>query len=64
MTTLTQAPVPFFEDTRSLSEKLASEDREWRPHQPEHDCAAEIYQSQNEVGFPRRLRPGSRSLAA
>jgi hypothetical protein len=29
---------PFFTDERSISEKLAASEREWRPHQPEHDC--------------------------
>jgi hypothetical protein len=36
-------PVPFFEDTRTLGEKLRAEHREWRPHQPEHDCPAVIF---------------------
>lgn len=50
MTSVTQAPVPFFEDTRSLSEKLAGEDREWRPHQPEYDCPNDVYGLVLELG--------------
>lgn len=30
--------VPFFDDERSLAEKLRASEREWRPHQSEHDC--------------------------
>lgn len=44
------APVPFFEDSRTLSEKLNAEDREWRPHQSEYDCPAEIYGLVLELG--------------
>jgi hypothetical protein len=29
---------PFFADERTLVEKLQAEEREWRPHQPEHGC--------------------------
>jgi hypothetical protein len=43
-------PVPFFTDSRSLSEKLAAEDREWRPHQQEHKCPAEIFGLVLELG--------------
>lgn len=43
MATVLQVPVPFFTDSRTLSEKLATEDREWRPHEPEHDCPAQIF---------------------
>ena len=28
---------PFFKDERSLGEKLAATEREWRPHQPAHE---------------------------
>jgi hypothetical protein len=38
-----EAPVPFFTDTRSLPEKLRGDSREWRPHQPEHDCPSMIF---------------------
>lgn len=37
------APVPFFKDTRTLTEKLACEKREWRPAQPEHNCQQMIF---------------------
>lgn len=37
------AIVPFFTDTRTLSEKLACDKREWRPHQPKHNCPAVVY---------------------
>lgn len=29
---------PFFADERTIQEKLATIEREYRPHQPEHDC--------------------------
>jgi hypothetical protein len=29
---------PFFTDERTIADKLAATEREWRPHQPEHDC--------------------------
>jgi hypothetical protein len=31
----TTAPVPFFEDTRTLAEKLNSQQRKWMPHKDE-----------------------------
>lgn len=37
------APVPFFMDSRTLSEKLTAENREWRPHEPQHECPAMIF---------------------
>jgi hypothetical protein len=37
------APVPFFTDERTLAEKLECDRREWRPHQPEHDCPNTIF---------------------
>jgi hypothetical protein len=30
--------VPFFEDMRTLAEKLHVEDRQWRQHQPNQKC--------------------------
>ena len=33
-------PQPFFSDTRTFAEKLAVTEREWRPHQPQHNCPA------------------------
>ncbi len=45
MASKTQTPDlldPFYEDTRSISEKLAATEREWRPNQQEHDCPAII----------------------
>jgi hypothetical protein len=38
----TPEPVPFFTDPRTLAQKLAVEKREWRAHQPEHNCPALI----------------------
>lgn len=35
-------PVPFFKDERTLGEKLAADEREWRPHEPEYNCPAVI----------------------
>ena len=35
-------PQPFFTDPRTFAEKLAVTDREWRPHQPQHNCPATI----------------------
>jgi hypothetical protein len=29
-------PQPFFEDTRTISEKLASDERQWKPHEGEN----------------------------
>ena len=47
MTSLPQpredVPVPFFTDTRTLPEKLGAEQREWRPHQPQHGCPNWIF---------------------
>ena len=43
MTVTADAPVPFFEDTRSLAERLGSDDREWRPHEPQFECPAAIF---------------------
>ncbi len=37
------APVPFFTDTRTLSEKLVADNREWRPHEPQHGCPNMIF---------------------
>ena len=37
------APVPFFEDTRTISEKLTAENREWRPQEPQHGCPSMIF---------------------
>jgi hypothetical protein len=43
VTITADAPVPFFTDTRTLAEKLQSDDREWRPHEREHDCPTAIF---------------------
>jgi hypothetical protein len=38
----TPEPEPFFTDPRTLLQKLNVEKREWRPHQPQHECPAVI----------------------
>jgi hypothetical protein len=43
MTTVPEAPVPFFTDARSLTEKLAVSRREWRPTQPDSDSPPMIF---------------------
>ncbi len=43
MSVTANAPVPFFTDTRTIAEKLGSDDREWRPHEPEHECPTAIF---------------------
>ena len=37
------APVPFFTDTRTIAEKLGSDDREWRPHESQFECPTAIF---------------------
>ena len=37
------APVPFFTDIRTLSQKLVADKREWRPTEPEFDCPNMIF---------------------
>lgn len=45
MTTVpeTTAPVAFFTDERSLSEKLAVDERNWVPQKPEEECPAMVF---------------------
>ena len=44
------APVPFFTDIRTLSQKLVADKREWRPTEPEFDCPNMIFGLVLELG--------------
>jgi hypothetical protein len=64
------APVPFFEDTRTLTEKLAVSRREWRPTQADSDSPPMIFGLVLERGDyfskydPETPKPTARLLTA
>jgi len=43
-------PQPFFEDTRSIYEKLKTNERPWMPHKPAEECPAVIHGLVLELG--------------